>query len=173
AEELTWVEAVRCGGSEGNLLECQVSVWGAPPCPHATVTCAAPGESGGPAQVRLAGGPHRCAGRVEVFHAGTWGTVCDDAWDLAAAAVTCRQVRCGPALALAGTGEFGAGEGPIWLDEVTCEGTEAALELCAQVWGWGQHSCHHGEDTGVVCAGEPGQVCSGVLRCVLRCGGGA
>ncbi|XP_062368548.1 scavenger receptor cysteine-rich domain-containing group B protein-like [Cinclus cinclus] len=107
-------------------------------------------------QVRLAGGPHRCAGRVEVFHAGRWGTVCDDAWDLADAQVTCRQVRCGPALALEGSGEFGPGEGPIWLDDVTCEGSEAALELCP-AHTWGQHNCHHGEDAGVVCAG--------ILRC--------
>ncbi|NWH89635.1 DMBT1 protein, partial [Aegithalos caudatus] len=94
----------------------------------------------------------RCAGRVEVFHAGRWGTVCDDTWDLADAQVVCAQVSCGPALALAGTGEFGPGEGPIWLDEVTCEGSEAALELCP-AHTWGVHNCHHGEDAGVVCAG--------------------
>ncbi|NXB15110.1 C163A protein, partial [Rhagologus leucostigma] len=95
-----------------------------------------------PAPLRLAGGPHRCAGRVEVFHAGRWGTVCDDSWDLAAARVTCRQLGCGPALALPGTGEFGTGEGPIWLDDVTCKGTEAALELC-RARPWGDNNCHH------------------------------
>ncbi|XP_068856484.1 scavenger receptor cysteine-rich domain-containing group B protein-like isoform X1 [Aphelocoma coerulescens] len=110
-----------------------------------------PGEAG-PAPLRLAGGPHRCAGRVEVFHAGRWGTVCDDSWDVAAAEVTCRQVRCGPALALPGTGEFGTGEGPIWLDDVTCTGREEALELC-RARPWGEHNCHHGEDAGVACAG--------------------
>uniref|UniRef100_A0A803V901 Soluble scavenger receptor cysteine-rich domain-containing protein SSC5D n=1 Tax=Ficedula albicollis TaxID=59894 RepID=A0A803V901_FICAL len=114
--------------------------------------------------------------RVEVFHAGRWGTVCDDAWDLADAQVSCRQVRCGPALALAGSGEFGPGEGPIWLDDVTCTGEEAALELCP-AHTWGEHNCHHGEDAGVVCAGETwtgvssehGQGCAGVSlpRCVL------
>ncbi|NWY23046.1 C163A protein, partial [Aphelocoma coerulescens] len=52
-EELTWVEAVRCNGTEGNLLECQVQVWGAPRCPHATVTCAAPGATLAPSGATL------------------------------------------------------------------------------------------------------------------------
>ncbi|XP_056366165.1 scavenger receptor cysteine-rich domain-containing group B protein-like isoform X1 [Oenanthe melanoleuca] len=132
---------------------------GVPPgeaVPHTGETLIPSGEPE-EGQVRLAGGPHRCAGRVEVFHAGRWGTVCDDAWDLADAQVSCRQVRCGPALALAGSGEFGPGEGPIWLDDVTCTGEEAALELCP-AHTWGEHNCHHGEDAGVVCAGaDPSQ----------------
>ncbi|NXH93035.1 C163A protein, partial [Edolisoma coerulescens] len=81
-------------------------------------------------QVRLAGGPHRCAGRVEVFHAGRWGTVCDDSWDLAAAGVTCRQVGCGPALWAPGGAQFGRGSGVIWLDETECAGTEPHLVAC-------------------------------------------
>ncbi|NWZ03815.1 C163A protein, partial [Loxia curvirostra] len=87
-------------------------------------------------QVRLAGGPHRCAGRVEVFHAGRWGTVCDDTWDLAAASVTCRQVRCGPALWAPGAAQFGRGSGVIWLDGLRCAGSEAHLAECpAHTWG--------------------------------------
>ncbi|XP_058715673.1 soluble scavenger receptor cysteine-rich domain-containing protein SSC5D-like isoform X3 [Poecile atricapillus] len=139
-----------CGAPPGAAMPPSGATPGPPGVPPgATVTPSGAPEEG---QVRLAGGPHRCAGRVEVFHAGRWGTVCDDAWELPDAQVSCRQVRCGPALALAGSGEFGPGEGPIWLDEVTCAGNETHLAQC-HARPWGQHNCHHGEDAGVVCAG--------------------
>ncbi|XP_060027001.1 scavenger receptor cysteine-rich domain-containing protein SCART1 [Erinaceus europaeus] len=103
--------------------------------------------------LRLRGGADRCSGRVEVWHDGAWGTVCDDAWDLADADVVCFQLGCGPALdALAGA-TFGPGSGPVWLDEVGCRGREVSLWDCpAGPWGLGD--CGHKEDAGVRCARE-------------------
>ena len=42
--------------------------------------------------IRLAGGSSTNEGRVEVFHNGSWGTVCIDYWDADAATVVCRQL---------------------------------------------------------------------------------
>ncbi|KAL5011944.1 hypothetical protein ScPMuIL_010495 [Solemya velum] len=40
---------------------------------------------------------------------------------------------------------------PIWLDEVSCTGTESSIEDCGYIT-WGEHDCSHREDAGVMCA---------------------
>uniref|UniRef100_A0A2K5DMG5 SRCR domain-containing protein n=1 Tax=Aotus nancymaae TaxID=37293 RepID=A0A2K5DMG5_AOTNA len=125
-----------------------------PQDPGETLNCSSPLGCPEEGAVRLRGGRDGCSGRVELWHAGSWGTVCDDAWDLADAEVVCRQLGCGPAVAALGAAAFGPGSGPVWLDEVGCRGSEGSLRGCAAE-RWGRGDCAHKEDAGVRCS-EPG-----------------
>ncbi|CAM4616481.1 unnamed protein product [Lepidochelys kempii] len=148
-----WLDNVHCTGTEAALSECRARPWGIHNCHHgedASVVCS---DSAIPEQapIRLVDGSSRCAGRVEVFHNLQWGTVCDDNWDITDAGVVCRQLGCGTALSAPGRAQFGRGSDTIWLAEVNCTGTEAALSEC-RAKSWGDHNCHHGEDASVVCS---------------------
>ncbi|KAK7174156.1 hypothetical protein R3I93_001366 [Phoxinus phoxinus] len=90
------------------------------------------------------------SGRVEVYHDGQWGTVCDDGWDVAEAQVVCRQMGFPGAISVTSGGQYGEGSGKIWLDDMNCKGSERSLSECS-FKGWGVTDCTHREDAGVIC----------------------
>ncbi|XP_029298317.1 T-cell differentiation antigen CD6-like isoform X2 [Cottoperca gobio] len=132
-----------CLYRDGRLQNCSQSVGG-----NCTVIAEA---VCGRQAVRLAGGSGRCAGRVELWRQGRWGTVCDDQWDLQDADVVCAQLGCGYALRVTGQGgSFPPGRGSVYLDELNCTGREENLWACPAAQD--ELDCGHKEDAGVVCS---------------------
>uniref|UniRef100_A0A8D2AF45 SRCR domain-containing protein n=1 Tax=Sciurus vulgaris TaxID=55149 RepID=A0A8D2AF45_SCIVU len=143
-----WLDELNCTGEEDQVWKCPSLDWGQHNCAHeedAGVICSDSRE------LRLVDGGGRCAGRVEILQQGSWGSICDDSWDLSDAHVVCRQLGCGVALEATFSAHFGEGSGPIWLDELNCTGEEAHVWQCPSQ-GWGQHNCRHKEDAGVICS---------------------
>ncbi|XP_044764344.1 uncharacterized protein LOC123320918 [Coccinella septempunctata] len=104
-----------------------------------------------PVEVRLVNGTTRAEGRVEVKYHDVWGSVCDDDFNDDAAKVVCKSLGYKGTVTVKKDAYFGQGQGPIWLDQVTCFGNETKLEKCSH-WKWGEHNCDHSEDVGVICS---------------------
>ncbi|XP_077981071.1 scavenger receptor cysteine-rich domain-containing protein DMBT1-like [Glandiceps talaboti] len=142
-----WLDDVSCTGSELSVLSCEHSEYGVNNCAHyedVGVTCTGTQNDG---DIRIRAGGVIGRGRVEVFHGGNWGTVCNDNFNEKEASVVCRQLGL----------RFGRvvssplpGSGSIWLDDVQCTGTETRLAQCRHR-GWSEHNCVHSEDVVVSC----------------------
>ncbi|KAI4902457.1 hypothetical protein NFI96_015756, partial [Prochilodus magdalenae] len=146
------VMGFNCTGSETHLGNCSSAQ--AVNCSSREqlyITCSSGKHNSAHSSIRLVGSGGGCAGRLEVFHNGSWGTVCDDLWGIEDAQVVCRELRCGVALSAPVPAHFGPGTGPIWLNEVECVGNETSLWNC-RFQLCGEDECVHKEDVGVMCS---------------------
>lgn len=113
--------------------------------------------------IRLVGdGVKPNEGRVEILYShpsisgSSWGTVCDDQWDLEDAKVVCRTLGLPDAIAATSEATFGRGGGRVWFSSVDCNGDENSLDDCSYS-DYQPSNCNHGEDAGVVCGEPPGK----------------
>uniref|UniRef100_A0A8C8ALF9 SRCR domain-containing protein n=1 Tax=Otus sunia TaxID=257818 RepID=A0A8C8ALF9_9STRI len=133
-----WLDRVECGERNNFFWQCPSTPWNPQSCDdlqdETHITCNGNSElprslpSPDREKIRAVGGENGCSGRVEIWHHGSWGTVCDDSWDMQDAEVACRQLGCGPPVSALDEAAFGEGTGPIWLEQVECQGTEPSLQ---------------------------------------------
>ncbi|KAL8583915.1 hypothetical protein ACOMHN_009668 [Nucella lapillus] len=149
-----------CKGNETDLMD----------CPHndrlSMGNCSS-GHSAGVACYNNAGVKYRLVngtesrGRVEMSLDGEWGTVCNDEWDDKDAQVFCRSMNFTDGVARP-VSEFGQGTGTMWLTDVQCQGTEAAIHQCPHSgfseelkdtgwWDWFSVCADHSDDAAVYC----------------------
>ncbi|XP_022082424.1 putative DMBT1-like protein isoform X2 [Acanthaster planci] len=143
------MDDVECTGSESYLSSCYFTR--NHNCDHsedAGVICNGQLETQS-GTLRLVGDVNN-EGRVEVYHNGAWGTICDDDWDIDDANVVCNQLGFNGASSAESNARFGNGSGPILLDNVDCAGDESRLVDCGHN-GWLVHNCTHQDDAGARC----------------------
>ncbi|XP_019614684.1 PREDICTED: deleted in malignant brain tumors 1 protein-like [Branchiostoma belcheri] len=145
-----YMDDVRCDGNETSLFSCSYAGWTIHDCDHgqdAGVVCRTYSS-----RIRLVGGSGPNEGRVEVRPADSprWGTVCHNGFDLKDAEVVCRMLGYPNVYGVRPYEYFVAGTGPIYMEDLQCDGTESSLFNCSHK-GWGIHDCEHSDVVGVVC----------------------
>ncbi|XP_071138997.1 A disintegrin and metalloproteinase with thrombospondin motifs adt-1-like isoform X3 [Mytilus edulis] len=143
-----WMDDVGCNGLETSLNKCSHNGWGSHNCgtgENVGIRC----FGGCEGDLWLVGGSSY--GRLHIYHSGSWGTICDDAFGSEEALVVCKQLQLRTTAVQFYTA--GNGNGTIWLDDVACNGQENRLDYCNHI-GWSVHNCGHHEDVGIRCYGS-------------------
>ena len=150
-----------CGRNGGGLRRREVIGIGAPLPEGLSLRIGSPSEAtvrlvdndvaAASGALRLVGGDGSY-GRLQVYHDGQWGLVCEGNFGREEAQVACRQL--GFADGEEGFGGAGSGGLPFWLKGVQCRGTESRLVNCSHR-GLQEHSCGSFDITGVECSRTP------------------
>ena len=112
-------------------------------------------SSCGDGDIQLVGGESEREGRVEICYNGVWGTVCaDSSWNEVNANAVCQQLGITYQRALPiNDSHFGAGDGPILLENLWCSEEHSNLSQCVDfMYIGGRHHCEH--TAGVICMDE-------------------
>ncbi|XP_006817471.2 scavenger receptor cysteine-rich domain superfamily protein-like [Saccoglossus kowalevskii] len=90
-----WPSDIKCNGDEARLVSFRHRPWGLNNCGHYEdigVICNNEQNDMDIRLVKLDGTPNDSSGRLEIYHNGEWGTVCNDDINNQVAIVVCRQL---------------------------------------------------------------------------------
>ncbi|KAJ8047466.1 Neurotrypsin [Holothuria leucospilota] len=137
---------IDCAGEEDKLTDCRNAEDISTDCSHTledVVRCN---------DVRLSYGGNLFEGRVEVYHKGEWGTVCDDDWNDADARVVCRQLGFATGGRSILRSFYGSTPTRRQFLKPHCSGHETSILHCSNN-GWSDKICNGVEEVGVSCEG--------------------
>ncbi|EPY85350.1 hypothetical protein CB1_000385029 [Camelus ferus] len=143
-----WTEAFHCEGHESLLFH----------CPRGPGNQCGHGQDAGLrcselVALRLKGGTGRCAGWLDVFYNGTWGSVCSNALKDTSLSIICKQLACGEQGWLENR-PVHTGLGISWVDHIQCRRLRnSTLWQCPSA-PWHPRSCVPGEEVWITCAGD-------------------
>jgi hypothetical protein len=105
--------------------------------------------------VRLAGGRIPNEGRVELYHTGIWGIICEDNWDMKDGAVACRSTGFpAPTWVFERSPFRSVVRQKILLYDSQCKGYETSLWNCSKR---GDHCPSNSYPASVICGRPAGK----------------
>ena len=113
--------------------------------------------------LRMVSEDQQCAGWLEVFYNGTWGSVCRSPMEDITVSVICRQLGCGDSGSLNTSVALREGFRPRWVDGIRCQNMDTSLWQCPSD-PWNCSSCSPTEEAYISCAGELLSVSVSVLN---------
>ena len=103
--------------------------------------------------IQLVDGDAPNAGRLEIYHDNSWGSVCRDEFDNIDGTVACQQLGYSRLKEHYWGNQTIPGTGMIWLDDINCSSSHVRLSQC-QSRGWNVNDCRHSDDINLVCEGK-------------------
>ncbi|XP_065884217.1 scavenger receptor cysteine-rich type 1 protein M130-like isoform X2 [Dysidea avara] len=106
-------------------------------------------------------------GRLEIYHDGIWGTICDEQFTINEAEVACRQMGLGYSVNVRTKPlqRHGLADSTVHFI-FSCNGSESHLLNCEQIQITNTSHCSHKDDVEIICSGFKPLPYSGEVRLV-------